>query len=372
MILVLIILCCFRGYRFPLFYFICFFPLVVGMLAHQLLYRGLVEYHYIFRWGHFIGTFFQALLMSFLLAERINFLQKQKNKAASKVIENIDKTYNLKQALIQQLETQSRSFEAQIEDRTKELKSKNLQMKGELKIAAEVQQSILKNQVQVPFLSTAMLYIPYDRVSGDTYRFSKNREGVLNFFLGDATGHGISAAFITMMVQMAIVSLKKNLSSLQIIQKLNHRLNLCLPSNKFMTGISMQVFPDGVLKTCNAAHPPLIVLPAVGRIQILNQKNGSALGMFEEELVPYEEDQYQLKGGDRIFIYTDGITEHRSHSKEEYGLHRLVTFLENHKALTLQESLDCLLDQLLDFSSRKKPSDDFTLIAFEYTSTSSQ
>ncbi|MGK0290486.1 MAG: serine phosphatase RsbU (regulator of sigma subunit) [bacterium] len=371
-ILILIIVCCFRGYRFPLFYLGCFLPLVIGVLGHQLIYRGVIEFHPLLRWGHFLGTFFQALLMSFFLAERINFLQRQKNKAAQKVIENIDKTYNLKQALIKQLETQSQSLEFQIEDRTKKLKLKNLQMKGELKIAAEVQQSILKNQVEVPFASTAMLYIPYDRVSGDTYRFSKSREGVLNFFLGDATGHGISAAFITMMAQMAIVSLRKNLSPLHVAQKINHLLNVCLPSDKFMTGISMQIFPEGLLKTCNAGHPPLIVLPANGRIQILNQKNGGALGMFKEEIISYEEDTYQLNAGDRIFAYTDGITEHRNHFKEEYGLHRLVTFLENHKALTLQESIDSLLEQLLDFSSRKKPSDDFTLIAFEYTSTSSQ
>ena len=87
----------------------------------------------------------------------------------------------------------------EIRDRAEqELIQQHEQMQQELCMAAEFQRAVLPGPVDLSYLNIAILYRPCAEVSGDVYDFQQNREGELAIFLGDATGHGIAAALLTM------------------------------------------------------------------------------------------------------------------------------------------------------------------------------
>ena len=92
-----------------------------------------------------------------------------------------------------------------------ELASKNKVMEEELRLAAEFQRAILPSIIDLPYLRTAIIFEPYLQVSGDVYDFLLNREQELGVFLGDATGHGVAAALMTMMVHLGLDSIRRDL-----------------------------------------------------------------------------------------------------------------------------------------------------------------
>ncbi|MBF0276314.1 MAG: SpoIIE family protein phosphatase [SAR324 cluster bacterium] len=250
-----------------------------------------------------------------------------------------------------------------------ELASTNQILEDDLKVAAETQQTILSaGAVTVPFLASAKCYIPWGKVSGDMYYHALDKEGVFTFFLGDATGHGISAAFITMMCTMGLIAIDSETPTDEVMKKLNGLLASCSPPDKFMTGIFLRITESGSMTLTSAGHPPVIVIPEDGREAIVIEEAGIPLGMFAEVPAPYDKRSCTLKAGDKIFAYTDGVTEFISRSGELFGEKRLARFLEQNKESELETILADLLSELRKFSEGKEPDDDVTIFAFQMLS----
>ena len=361
-----ILFCCFQQYWYPLLYFLAFSPLLFGGIARALMLIGVIEQKFLGGWGSLMGALFQAILMSLFLANHINRLKKQKEASDEESLKNIQRNHQIEQEFIIQLQEDSKNLEAEVESRAKELRGKNHQMKEELQMAVEIQQFMLPDKLEMSFLKSGLLYQPHSKVSGDIYRFSKTREDQFRFFLGDATGHGVSAAFITMMVQMALSSLRTNRTSTEVIQKLNKLLAMCIPDDKFMTGVFLEVSSKGWLQSCSAGHPPIMIFPKGKKPVIVDeQSHGMPLGMFGEEIVPYTEWTFQLSDGDLFIVYTDGVTEYENQQKEQFGEERLIQFIEDNRELPLEILTQELNQTLKDFSGCES-NDDITLIIFEF------
>ncbi|MCC7413144.1 MAG: SpoIIE family protein phosphatase, partial [Gammaproteobacteria bacterium] len=88
---------------------------------------------------------------------------------------------------------------------------RNRQMLADLRLAAEFQRSLLPELPALPHLDMAVRYRPYAQVSGDVYDFALNREGAVGVLVGDATGHGLTAAFMTMLAQSSLDSIRGDL-----------------------------------------------------------------------------------------------------------------------------------------------------------------
>lgn len=238
------------------------------------------------------------------------------------------------------------------------------QIQDDLDLAVDFQRKTLSDIIEVPFLKIASKYIPYHGgVSGDVYDISLNRENEVNIFLGDATGHGIAAAFMTMMIQIALDSLKKNISTSEAM----HQLNLLISSrerDKFITGVFLRITQQGFLTVTHAGHPPLIVIPADGTDRVLFRKGGTFLGM--PNISPYVEESYQLQDGDKIIIYSDGITEWPNQDNRQFGLHRLIKTLIKHRNLEIELILNNLLEEVHHFSQGHECDDDLTVMMFQY------
>ncbi len=243
--------------------------------------------------------------------------------------------------------------------------SENLAFKNDLKLAADFQQAVLPKIIDVDYLDIALMYKPYDSVSGDVYDFILNRERELAIFIGDATGHGISAALMTMMVHIAIDSLTPNLPTDKSIRELN-RLISSRNTGRSVTSVLFRISPDGLMNVTHAGHPSLIIVPADNSEFILFEEAGCPLGLFIEEPVKYIEETCQLKSGDKIIVYTDGLTEWRNDTKESYGLDRLLNFMNNNRTLDCETLMQGIYNDAESFSHHQRNSDDLTMLIAEY------
>ncbi|MGK5095092.1 fused response regulator/phosphatase [Deltaproteobacteria bacterium TL4] len=272
--------------------------------------------------------------------------------------------YAIKRKKIElQLEEQKRLIQQQ----TLALKRHNDEMKEDLELAIEFQHSILPEVRDCAFLKITSRYIPYGGVSGDVYDLDFNRDGALNIFLGDATGHGIAAGFMTMMVQIALDNLRADVSTAEAIRTLNH-LFASRETGKFITGAYLRVSPKGELKVTLAGHLPIVIIPEDGSEPVLLSHCGLALGIFFKEVVPYKEEHYQLQVGDKFFVYTDGFIEWMNDKHELFGQQRFVNFLSANRNSDLDTILNDLMVHIKEFAKGVRCQDDLTILAFQYFS----
>ncbi len=280
---------------------------------------------------------------------------------------------NKRQAL---LETNTKLEEAisKQKSKTKELhisravlEKKNTQMEKDLDIAWEVQKSTINKAVVLPFLETEIVYKPLTKVSGDIYNFSLNQNNEMDIFLGDVTGHGVAAAFTTLMVQNIIDGFESFSSTSDCIRTINQKMAL-KDNGQSVTGVWMRISKNGLLRLTNAGHPPVIVIPMSNIDPIIFNKGGLPIGLFHEEKVVYEEQNYNLQNGDRILLYTDGLIEWGYNTKEQFGLNRLIEFAKEFKNYSLDSFVNTLLKNVHKFSHGEKCHDDLTLIGMDFKS----
>lgn len=249
-----------------------------------------------------------------------------------------------------------------------DLMLKNKQLQKDLDLAGELQQRVLPQIKKLPFLNIALKYIPCSSVSGDVYDINFNREGAINIFVGDATGHGIAAAFMTMMVQIGLDSIRQDTPPNKVLESLNTLL-VSRETEKFITGIYIRITPKGLLSATNAAHPPLVILPAQGDEIIILKEGGCPLGAFPESPIPYPIETYQLKHGDKVFLYTDGVSETEITATELFGIENTIEFLSQNRKLPLEEIIEKLLLQLETYQNGKNVKDDLTILCVEFLET---
>lgn len=256
--------------------------------------------------------------------------------------------------------------EEEIQRINSELARRNHEIQQDLNLASEFQSGILSKIYCPPYLKIASKYSPYGEVSGDMYDFFLNREGDLNVFLGDATGHGISAAFLTMMAYIGLDGIRGNLPPKEILTELNLLLASRKLEGKFVTAVLTRFRADGLLSTTNAGHPPLLVVPRNGGELIVFKERGFPLGWFKESNESYLEESLQLEKGDQVLIYTDGLTEWENPSHDQFRLEGLIEFLNSHRGLEVEELLESLMEELETFSHGRKCGDDMAIFAFQY------
>ncbi len=237
-------------------------------------------------------------------------------------------------------------------------------LQHDLMLAAEAQQSTMNFISDLSFIKSYRDFMPLEVVSGDFYDEFLDPLGNLNIFIGDATGHGTSAALITMMVKMAISYLPYELSTSETLSRLNSQFSNCFPEGRFVSGIFCKVSPNGLLKASNAGHPPLLLLPADKEDFEIFSGTGLALGMFEEEFEEYTELTYQMKQGDRFFLLTDGITECQT-ERGFFGLEGVKRFLLRDRKLPLEDNVN----SMMKFLSKYSFDDDITILGYEFTET---
>jgi sigma-B regulation protein RsbU (phosphoserine phosphatase) len=230
----------------------------------------------------------------------------------------------------------------------------------ELQRAREIQQSLLPREIpQIPGFEVAGAWQPASTVSGDYYDVLRLDDHRLGICIADVVGKGVSAALLMANVQAALRAFASNSKSpAQVCGKVNRLLCDNIAAGKFVT--FLYGILDGHTRTfrhCNAGHPNPILLSG-GSTRELEQ-SGAVLGVFPDW--SYEDSTVELKAGDRLFLFTDGITEASNTDGQEFEDASIEAFAQDNGTLSAKDLNSRLLAQVSTYCDAQFQ-DDATLL----------
>ncbi|MCU0436489.1 MAG: SpoIIE family protein phosphatase [Raineya sp.] len=377
-----------------------FFLIGVSVLA--IMSAGLLPNHPFLRVFHLIGAMFQVVGLSFALADRVNIIRKEKEKAQvealkateenariileqNEMLENKveERTRELQQKqeeiLVQneELHQQREEIMAQrdfIERKNNELVELNQHMSQSIQYASQIQKAILpqeeiiKNNLQDFFV----IYLPKDVVSGDFYWYSKidNKQ----FFAAvDCTGHGVPGAFMSMIgntLLNKIINENKVYSPSKILDMLNEGVISSLKQKETGNNDGMDVCLCCVeeksngqfLVTFAGARRPLYIFKDNEIIELRGSRNhigGSSIGITQ---TPFEDSIYILDKGDVVYLSTDGFVDNPNPNREKFGVDKFKTLLLLYGKETMNKQKSFLMDELKTFQKTASQRDDILVL----------
>jgi serine phosphatase RsbU (regulator of sigma subunit) len=241
-------------------------------------------------------------------------------------------------------------------------------MEQEMRIAAEIQQSLLPKMARTgSFFNAAAASLPCRSIGGDFYDYVDLPTGALGFALGDVAGKGPPAALLSAMMQgMFAAQAATSDSPSQTIARVNLALYKRGIESRFVTLMYGALRPDGRLTYCNAGHnPPLVIsgsdgAPTVRRLEC----GGPIVGLFEN--ATYDEETVTLAKGDWLIVFSDGVSEAMSLTAEEYEEERIVKLVEKNLAAEPRRMLEALFADVRQFTRGAPQSDDITAMVLRY------
>ena len=211
-----------------------------------------------------------------------------------------------------------------------------------------------------PYLGAVLR--PAREVGGDFYDFQE-KDGVLYFAIGDASGKSIPAALFAFLAGAGFrLSADMGLPPDEIVARINALLckdnDTCMFVTLFVGRLELAT---GKLEFCNAGHPPLVVVGPDGKAMLLTEKRNMAAGAVEG--FRYKGETAEFAPGTRLLVYTDGVTEAERKDHAQYGEARLLAFVSSHAGEAPSEMLGDRMAELDGFSAGAEQSDDITALA---------
>ncbi len=252
-----------------------------------------------------------------------------------------------------------------------------------LRSAAQIQHALLPSRFpETNAFSFAWEFIPCDTVGGDLFNVLALSDNTLMAYILDVSGHGVSSAMVTVSVFQSLSDRTSQLVKQPIDQPPYYRISE--PAEvlsaldreypyerfeKFFTITYLLLDPEtGRVRYCNGGHPPPILVRNNGKLERL-EAGGTLVGMGG--ILPFEEDEIYLQPGDRLFLYSDGITEYAAPSSEMFGDQRLIDFFSQKQPASLEETASSFLKTLWSFGEDNTPNDDISLFCIQFNAPSS-
>lgn len=246
-----------------------------------------------------------------------------------------------------------------------QLITKNEELENDLIVAEKLQEKLFSTSIDIPFLDIAIKSLPHSFVSGDIYYVGHTGAHTANLFLGDGSGHGVAAALTTIMADMVLKQYCDE-SPADMMKHLNRIFEEQLPSDRFMSGIYLQISQTGKLTLSNSGHPPLVILPADESQPVFFSHTQPILGILLAEMPQPKQIEYQMKPGDVGVLFTDGIYERVNSQQSQFGLDRYLEFLSDTPFINLDSVISQSLEQLNSYAEGSPLDDDLTMLVFRY------
>jgi sigma-B regulation protein RsbU (phosphoserine phosphatase) len=227
----------------------------------------------------------------------------------------------------------------------------------------------------------AAVSLPARTVGGDYYDFLEAGEHRLGIALADIAGKGVAAALLMSVVQasLRVIAAEGEISLPQLAQKMNRFLHRSTGSSSYATFFYAQIDEESrQLRYVNAGHnPPYLVrvfdadgaaTAGTPEIQEL-PAGGTVLGLFPA--VRFEEASIDLRAGDVMVAFTDGVTEALSPSDEEFGEERLKELLRKVVHLEAPEIASRISDEMKNWIRDADQHDDLTFVVLKVNESGS-
>lgn len=240
-------------------------------------------------------------------------------------------------------------------------------LEEELFLASKIHRALLPHHVErIDGFDVVVRSLAARVVGGDYYDFLPSENGGLHrVVIADSMGKGLPAGLVMSNLQGALRILAESYESpAALLRQLNRWLCRNIPVDNFITlaCIGLQPDRDGrtLLTHANAGHCPTIVVRTDGAVELLDA-TGTFLGVHAD--FTYTEASLSINSGDLIVLYTDGVTEAENPHGDMFGDERLAEYLQARRDQPLRRIVDDLTDEVLQYSDRPEPADDFTVIA---------
>jgi sigma-B regulation protein RsbU (phosphoserine phosphatase) len=228
--------------------------------------------------------------------------------------------------------------------RLAETRKSQAQFKRELIEARELQENLLANaNSTIEGLQVATKWQPATTVGGDyiaVFNLDNEHAAVC---VADVVGKGLPAALLMSNFQAALTSFApEHLSPAEVSTRINDLLYANIPLHKFITAFYGVIdIPRRTLAFTNAGHNPPLLARASGECVRL-EAGGSVLGAFPRAV--FAEEQIQLRPGDRLLLFTDGLTEALDQNDEQFGDERLLELLCAHRDQSAEDLKEILFN----------------------------
>lgn len=237
-------------------------------------------------------------------------------------------------------------------------------IENEISLAGTIQQKLIPRELhRIEGYDLAGMNIPTKHVGGDYYDCVPLNDGRFVLIIADVSGKGIPAALLVSTLQASMRAYMDNPFELPgLVQKLNKVIYDAAPVDKYITAFFAILDPGtGRLETLNAGHNPVYIARNGSAVEKL-KTGGIPLGIMGLPF-PYESEKTVLNPGDRLLLYTDGVTEAMNDAEEEYNdVVSLEAFLMGNNPGNAKQFVHDLMEDIGRFTGNAPPGDDITVL----------
>lgn len=257
-------------------------------------------------------------------------------------------------------------LQEELEDKNMLLNDRNMELEAHLDIARHIQRRLLPLDTEEIYgLKVRSFFQPIDKVGGDIFDLIPLGNGKVGIFIGDVSGHGVAATFLSLILKLTVQSIaKEEVSPSKVLERLNSALVKWISDEDFSTALYGIVDTNlRLLYFASAGHPKgILIRSGDKRVEPLDSK-GFCLGI--QESVTYTASIVSLYPGDRIIYYTDGFIERRDSKGRILGTERFFDIVARYKDHDIDRILSCITDEIEDICGGRKYEDDLTMLCLE-------
>ncbi|HEY8226708.1 MAG TPA: GAF domain-containing SpoIIE family protein phosphatase [Pyrinomonadaceae bacterium] len=238
-------------------------------------------------------------------------------------------------------------------------------MEAQLEVARQVQLELLPSgDPELTGYDISAYNFPSEEVSGDYYDWVSIYEDQIAIVIADVSGKGVPASLLMAFLRASLRAATHIGYATHIsMAKVNYLLWESIERNQFVT--AFYGIMDGLNRTLsfsNAGHNPPLLVEASGKHRFI-ERGGLPLGMFRD--TRYHEYYLSFNRGDVLILYTDGATEARNPSGEEFGRERLAEAVKANSTLNARDLIASLQQEVLTWTDGVGPADDVTFFVIK-------
>ncbi len=239
-------------------------------------------------------------------------------------------------------------------------------LESDLELAARIQRELLpKTDTFDGGWDAAYLYSPARVVSGDYCDQVPGVSGDRFFFIGDVVGKGVAASMLMSQLHAIFRTIVgTGLPAAAMLERASRLFCEGTPSTHYATLVCVHALPGGAIEIANAGHPPALLLRDDGGEVTSVGATGLPLGMFCAQ--SFELTRLDLRAGDMLVLYTDGLFEARDAAGEEFGLERLHALIGGCRRWSPRELVDRCMQDVMAFQRGAGRFDDATMMAIRW------
>jgi sigma-B regulation protein RsbU (phosphoserine phosphatase) len=272
-----------------------------------------------------------------------------------------------------------RRLQVELEVTNARLAAANGRMSRDLKAAAKIQRTFLpRGAAKIPGVEFAWRYQPCDELAGDGLNIIQLGGGRVGAYLFDVSGHGVSAALLSVTLSRLLSAPSEPASILNRDPDVLDQLDVTRPAA--VADLLNRLFPfddateqfatlvygvlelaTGDFRYVTAGHPGPLYLPANGRPVILDTP-AFPIGLSEDR---YVERCVRLAAGDRLYLYSDGLPDAMNGRRERFGDARLLRAIDRVRDQPVEDGMAGLLVEVAQWQGDERAYDDISILAVE-------